>query len=77
MACSKDVYRLRKAFRSLKDATHDHMEDIMGYSALMQRFSRVNSFGQPCMMTPKTSSEDVKHVRGTKISIQEMSCHNL
>jgi hypothetical protein len=38
MACSEDVYRLRKAFGSLKDATHHHMEDIMGYSTLMQRF---------------------------------------
>jgi hypothetical protein len=53
------------------------MEDIMGYSTVMQRFGRVDSFGQPCMMTPKTSSEDVKHVRGMEISIQEMPCHNL
>jgi hypothetical protein len=51
MACSKDVYRQKKAFKSLKDATHHHMEDIMGYSALMQRFGRVDSIGQPCMKT--------------------------
>jgi hypothetical protein len=27
------------------------MEDIMGYSILMRRFGRVDSFGQPCMKT--------------------------
>jgi hypothetical protein len=45
MACSEDVYRQRKAFKSLKDATHHHMEDIMGYFGLMQRFGRVDSIG--------------------------------
>jgi hypothetical protein len=30
MPCSEDVYRQRKAFKSLKDATHHHMEDIVG-----------------------------------------------
>jgi hypothetical protein len=67
MVCSDDVYQQRKAFRSLKDATHHPMEDIMGYSALMQRFGRVDSFGQPCMKTQKISLGDVKRVRGTGI----------
>jgi hypothetical protein len=35
VCASEDVYRQRQAFRSLKDATHHPMEDIMGYSALM------------------------------------------
>jgi hypothetical protein len=35
MACLEDVYRQRKTFKSLKDATHHHMEDIMGYSVLI------------------------------------------
>jgi hypothetical protein len=67
MACSEDVYRQRKAFQSFKDATHHHMEDIMGYFALMQRFGRVDSIGQPCMKTQKISSGDVEHVRSTGI----------
>jgi hypothetical protein len=67
MACSKDVYRQRKALKSLKDANHHHMEDIMGYSALMQRFDRVDFIGQPCMKTQKISSGDVEHVRSMEI----------
>jgi hypothetical protein len=46
---SGDVYQRKKASRSLNDATHHHMEDIMGHSAPMQRFGKVDSFGQPCM----------------------------
>jgi hypothetical protein len=72
---SGDVYRQKKTSRSLNDVTHHHMEDIMGHFALMQRFSRVNSFGQPCMKTQRISSGDVEHVRGMGISIQEMLCH--
>jgi hypothetical protein len=41
MACSEDVYRWKKASRSLNDATHHHMEDIMVHSALIQRFGKV------------------------------------
>jgi hypothetical protein len=67
MACSEDVYRQRKAFKSLKDATHHHIEDIIGYSALMQRFGRVDSIGQPCMKIQNISSKDVEHVRSTRI----------
>jgi hypothetical protein len=67
MVCSEDVYWQRKAFRSLKDATRHPMEDIMGYSILMQRFGRVDSFGQQFMKTQKISSGDVEHVRGTRI----------
>jgi hypothetical protein len=67
MACSEDVYRQRKAFKSLKDATHHYMEDIMGYFRLMQRFDRVDSIGQPCIKTQKISSGDVEHVRSTRI----------
>jgi hypothetical protein len=67
MACSEDVYRKRKTFKSLKDDTHHHIEDIMGYSALVQRFGRVDSFGQPCMKTQKISSRDVEHVRSMRI----------
>jgi hypothetical protein len=43
--CSDGLLRRKKASRSLNDATHHHMEDIMGHFALMQRFGRVNSFG--------------------------------
>jgi hypothetical protein len=48
---SGDVYRQKKASRSLNDVTHHHMEYIMGHFTLMQRFGRVDSFGQPCMKT--------------------------
>ena len=50
-ACSKGVYRWKKASRSLNNATHQHMEDIMVHSALIQRSGKVDSFGQPCMKT--------------------------
>jgi hypothetical protein len=39
----------------LEDATHHHMEDIMGHSTLMLRSSKVDFSSQPCTMTPKTS----------------------
>jgi hypothetical protein len=40
----------------------------MGHSALMQNFERVDSFGQPCIKTPKTLSRDVYHVRSMETS---------
>ena len=55
MDYSGGVFWLRKQPRSLKDATHHRMEDIMGHSALMLRSGKVDSSGQPCTMTPKTS----------------------
>jgi hypothetical protein len=42
---------VEEGIKIIEHATHHHMEDIMEHSALMQRFSRVNSFGQPCMKT--------------------------
>ena len=76
MACSEGVYRWKKASRSSNDDTHHHMEDIIVHFALIQRFGKVDSFGQPCMKTRKTSSEGVEHVRGMGILIQEMPCHS-
>ena len=76
MAYSEDVYRQRKASRLSNDATHHHMEGIMGHSAPIQRSSKVDSFGQPCMKTRKTSSGDMERVRGMGISIQEMPSHS-
>ena len=76
MGCLEDVYQWRKACRSFKNAIHHHMEVIMGYSALIQKFGRVVFSGQPCMKTPKISSEDVGHVRGMEILILEMLCHS-
>ena len=75
-ACSEDVYRQKKASRLQNDATRHHMVDIMGHSALMQRSGKVDSFGQPCMKTRRTSSGDVERVRGMGTSIQEMPCHS-
>jgi hypothetical protein len=40
----EDVYQLKKESRSLKDATHHHMEVIMEHSVLMQKSSEF--FGQ-------------------------------
>ena len=51
-------------------------EGIMGHSALIQRFGKVDSFGQPYMKIQRTLSGDVEHVRGMGISIQEMPCHS-
>jgi hypothetical protein len=42
MDFSGDVYQLRMELRSLKDATHHHMEDIMAHSALTQKSGRVD-----------------------------------
>ena len=67
--CSEDVYRWKKASRSLNDATHHHMEDIMVHSALIQRSSKVDSFGQPCMKTRGTSSRGVDRVKGMVLTV--------
>jgi hypothetical protein len=48
----------------------------MEHSALIRRSGKVDSFGQPCMKTQRTSSEDVKHVKGMGISVQVTSCHS-
>ena len=64
MDCSEGVFRLRTQPRSSRDSTHHRMEDIMGHSALILRFGKVDSSGQPCMKTRRTSSEDVERVRG-------------
>ena len=76
MAYSEDVYRQRKASRLSNDATHHHMEDIMGHSALIQKSSKADSSGQPCTITPKTSYGGVLHVKNMGVSIQEMPCHS-
>jgi hypothetical protein len=60
----------------LKDATHHHMGDIMGHSALIPRSGKVDSSSQPCTMTPKTSYGGVSRVRNTGVSMQEMLCHS-
>ena len=76
MTYLEDVYQWKKASRSLSDATHHHMEDIMVHSALIRRCGKVDSFGQPCMKTRRTSSRDVECVRGAWTLIQEMPCHS-
>jgi hypothetical protein len=70
--CSGGVLWLRKQPRLLKDATHHHMKDIMGHSALMLRSGKVYSFIKPCTMTPKTSYGGASYVRNMGISMQEM-----
>ena len=74
-AYSEGVYRQKKASRSLNDATHHHMEGTMVHSVLIQRSSKVDSFGQPYMKTGKTSSGGMERVKGMRTSIQEMPCH--
>ena len=75
MACSRDVYPQKRESRLSKDVTHHHMEGIMGHSSLMQKFGRVDFFGQPCMKKRKTSFEDVVHAKDMVISIQETPYH--
>ena len=48
----------------------------MVHSTLMQRSSKVDSFGQPYMKTGKTSSGGMERVKGMRTSIQEMPCHS-
>ena len=76
MTYLEDVYQWKKASRSSNDATHHHMEDIMVDSALIQRFGKVDSSGQPRMKTQRTLSEGVERVRVMGILIQEISCHS-
>jgi hypothetical protein len=64
MVYSGGVYQLKKESRSLKDVIHHHMENIMGHSVVMQKFSNVVFYSQLCMKTQKISSGDVEHVRG-------------
>jgi hypothetical protein len=42
MVYSEGVYQWKKKSRSLKDAIHHHMEDIMGHFVLMQKSSNVD-----------------------------------
>ena len=76
MDYSGGVFQLRKQPRSSRDVTWHHMEDIMGHSALMLKSDKADSFGQPCMMTPKTSYGGASHVKNMEISMQEMPCHS-
>ena len=76
MAYSEGVYRWKKGSRSLNDAIHQHMEDIMVHYTLIRRSGKEDSFGQPCMKIRRTSSRSVERVRGMGISIQEMPCHS-
>jgi hypothetical protein len=69
MDFSKGVYQLKKESRLLKDATHHHMEVIMGHSILMQKSRKVDFSSQLCMKTRRISSEGVGHIRGTRTSI--------
>ena len=61
------VFQLRKQPRSSRDATHHRMEDIMGHSALIQKSSKVDSIGQPCMTILETSYGGVLLVRNTGV----------
>jgi len=78
--CSDGLLRrcvpVEEGSKSFRNVIHHHMEVIMGYSILMQKFGRVVSSGQPCMKSPKILSKDVGHVRGTEISLLEMLCHS-
>jgi hypothetical protein len=75
MGYSEDVYQLKKESKSLKDAIHHPMEDIMEHSVHIQRSGKADFFGQPCMKTPRNSSRDAEHVRNMATSIPEIPCH--
>jgi hypothetical protein len=51
-------------------------EGHLGHSALMLRSSKVDSSGQPCMMTPKNLYGGESHVRNMGVSMQETPCHS-
>jgi hypothetical protein len=75
MGYSEDVYQRKNESKSLKDSIHQPMEDIMEHSVHIQRSSRADFSGQPCMKTPRNSSGDAEHVRNMATSILEMPCH--
>jgi hypothetical protein len=50
---SGGVYRQKKEWRSLRSATHHHMEVIMELFAHMQRSGKADFSGQPCIKTKK------------------------
>jgi len=65
----EDMCQTKKESRSLKDAIHHPMEDIMEYSVHIQRSGKVDFSSQPCMGTPKNLFRDAEHVRNMAISI--------
>jgi hypothetical protein len=72
---SGGVSRRKKEWRSLRSATHHHMEVIMELSAHMQRSGKADFSGQPCIKTQKISYEGATLVRGMRTSIPEIPCH--
>ena len=47
----------------------------MEHSIHIQKFGKVDFFGQPCMRTLRNLFRDVQHVRNMATSIQEIPCH--
>jgi hypothetical protein len=74
MVYFEDVCPLSKDCKSLRNVMRDHMEDIMVFSAHMQKTGTMISFGQPCMMTPRNSFEDAKGAKNMGESLQDMQC---
>ena len=50
------------------------MEDITELSGPMQKFGRVDSFGQTCMETQRNLCGIAQDAKNTGISIPEMQC---
>jgi hypothetical protein len=75
MGYLEDVYQLKKESKSLKDAIHHLMEDIMEHSVHIQRSGRADFSSQPCMKTPRNSFGDAEHVKNMATSIPQMPCH--
>jgi hypothetical protein len=65
-----------KGTKIIERCHYHRMEDILGHFALMLRSGKVDSTGQPCTKTPKTSYGGAFHVRNMAISMQEMPCHS-
>ena len=69
-----DAYLTKRLEKSLIGAMHHRTEGTTEHSGPMQRFGKVDSFGQPCMEMPRSSYGDVPDVRNTGISIPVTQC---
>ena len=75
MAYSAVVSHYVRPARSYSVVTPHPMEDITELSGPMQKFGKVDSFGQTCMETRRNSCGFAQDAKNTGISIPEMQCH--
>ena len=74
MVYSAVVSRYVRPARFLSVTTPHPMEDITEPSEPMQKFGKVDSFGQTCMETQRNLCGVAQDAKNTGISIRETQC---